>query len=84
MGAKPGEEVVRTKGGGEGTEVAANSIAGGAQTKPVAASVFPKKRKLVKTMMWDSMVRATVSAATCFSSSSSINHNHHNKNTFPA
>ncbi|KAG5560671.1 hypothetical protein RHGRI_003861 [Rhododendron griersonianum] len=63
MGAKPGKEVVRAEGGGEGTEAAANSIAGGARTKPVAASVFPTKRKPVKTMMWDSMVQATVSAA---------------------
>ncbi|KAF7150434.1 hypothetical protein RHSIM_Rhsim02G0059800 [Rhododendron simsii] len=84
MGAKPGEEVVRAKCGGEGTEAAANSIARGARTKPVAASVFPKKRKLVKTMMWDSMVQATVSAATCFSSSSINNHHHYNKKTFPA
>ncbi|KAF7151396.1 hypothetical protein RHSIM_Rhsim02G0060100 [Rhododendron simsii] len=59
MEAKPGKEVVRAKGGGEGTEVAANSIAGGARTKPVPASVVPTKRKLVKTMMLDSMVQAT-------------------------
>ncbi|KAF7150942.1 hypothetical protein RHSIM_Rhsim02G0059900 [Rhododendron simsii] len=84
MGAKPGEEVVRAKGGGEGTEPAANSIAGGARTKPFAASVVPKKRKLVKTMMWDSMVQPTVSAAACFSSSSINNHHHHNNKTFSA
>ncbi|KAI8566764.1 hypothetical protein RHMOL_Rhmol02G0067200 [Rhododendron molle] len=82
MGAKPGEEVVRAKGGGEGTEAAANSIAGGARTKPVAASVFPTKKKLVKTMMWDSMVQATVSAAPCFGSASvnNNNNNHHHSN----
>lgn len=61
MGAKPVKEVVRAEGGGEGTEVAANSIAEGAQTKPIPASVFPTKRKPVKTMMWDS-------AAACFRS----------------
>ncbi|KAG5560672.1 hypothetical protein RHGRI_003862 [Rhododendron griersonianum] len=82
MEAKPGEEVVRAEGGGEGTEAAANSIAEGARTKPVPASVFPTKRKPVKTMMWDS-------AAAWFSSAFTNNNNHHhhhdnNNKTFAA
>ncbi|KAG5560679.1 hypothetical protein RHGRI_003869 [Rhododendron griersonianum] len=70
MEAKPGEGVVGAQGGGEGTEAAANSIAEGARTKPVPASVLPTKRKPVKMMMWDS-------AAAWFSSASTNNNNHH-------
>ncbi|KAF7127240.1 hypothetical protein RHSIM_Rhsim11G0072700 [Rhododendron simsii] len=74
MGAK----VVGARGGREATEgKAANPIAKAARTRSAFTSLIPPKRKLVKKMMWDSMVQAIVF---CFCSiNKKKNNNNNNK-----
>ncbi|KAI8531397.1 hypothetical protein RHMOL_Rhmol11G0133200 [Rhododendron molle] len=76
MGAK----VVGARGGREVTEgKAANPIA--ARTKSAFASLIPPKRKLVKKMVWDSMVQAIVF---CCCSINKKNKNNNKRKTFSA
>ncbi|KAF7126927.1 hypothetical protein RHSIM_Rhsim11G0072800 [Rhododendron simsii] len=54
-------KVVGARGGREATEgKAANPIARAARTRSAFTSLVPPKRKLIKKMMWDSMVQAIV------------------------
>ncbi|KAG5525150.1 hypothetical protein RHGRI_031731 [Rhododendron griersonianum] len=86
MGLKPGEKAVRAEGRGRGTEAkAANPIATGARTNSPFVSLIPPKRKLVKKMMWDSMVQAMVSYFCSINKKKKKKDNNNNKNkTFPA
>ncbi|KAI8531399.1 hypothetical protein RHMOL_Rhmol11G0133400 [Rhododendron molle] len=71
-------KVVGARGGREATEEkAANPKARVARTKSAFTSLVPPKRKVVKKMMWDSMVQAIVY---CFRSINKKKNNNNNNN----
>ncbi|KAI8531408.1 hypothetical protein RHMOL_Rhmol11G0134200 [Rhododendron molle] len=85
MGLKPRVKAVGAEGRGGGTEAkAANPIARGARTKSTFVSLIPSKRKLVKKMMWDSMVQAIVSCFCSINKKKKKKKDNNKNKTFPA
>ncbi|KAI8531407.1 hypothetical protein RHMOL_Rhmol11G0134100 [Rhododendron molle] len=85
MGLKPGEKAAGAEGRGGGTVAkAANPIARGARTKSAFVSLIPPKRKLVKKMMWDSMVQAMVSYFCSIINKKKKKRDNNKNKTFPA